>query len=118
MRRILSSIKHIRSKVHSAYRVVFSKKTTDLDLIKRSSMFDAEWYAATYQVKPSDAARHFLDIGYKNGNDPSMYFSIESYLDFNPEVRDMNINPLVHYERVGKFLRLMFHSSKLATIKE
>ncbi|MGU3468249.1 SGNH/GDSL hydrolase family protein [Methylobacterium sp. C33D] len=66
--------------------------------------FDEEyytsWYADTCQY-PHGPARHYLDLGWREGRDPSGHFSTDGYLDANPDVRAAGVNPLVHFLEVG-----------------
>ncbi|MBE7198018.1 MAG: hypothetical protein INR70_09455 [Parafilimonas terrae] len=66
--------------------------------------FDEEyyrsWYADTCQY-PHGLARHYLDLGWREGRDPSGHFSTDGYLDANPDVRAAGVNPLVHFLEVG-----------------
>lgn len=58
------------------------------------------WYADTCQY-PHGPARHYLDLGWREGRDPSGHFSTDGYLDANPDVRVAGVNPLVHFLEVG-----------------
>ncbi|WP_331290789.1 SGNH/GDSL hydrolase family protein [Methylobacterium radiotolerans] len=58
------------------------------------------WYADTCQY-PHGLRRHYLDLGWREGRDPSGHFSTDGYLDANPDVRVAGINPLVHFLEVG-----------------
>ena len=53
-------------------------------------------------------------IGWKMGLDPSKYFSTQAYLDKNSDVKEARINPLYHYERVGKYECREFECSTMA----
>lgn len=73
---------------------------SDESVIENSKYFNKEWYCTQYNI-PSDIspAKHYLEIGWKNGWDPSPYFSTASYLKINSDVTD--VNPLLHYEKFG-----------------
>lgn len=77
-------------------------KESDENIIANSKYFNKEWYCKQYQI-PSNIspAKHYLDIGWKDGLDPSLYFSTLTYLDINSDVK--GINPLLHYEKFGVF---------------
>lgn len=45
---------------------------------------------------------HFARFGWREGRDPSTEFSVKGYLQNNPDVRDANMNPLLHYILAGK----------------
>lgn len=74
----------------------------DKDFIKNSLLFDAEWYCRTYGFgKYFDAAGHYLNVGWREGKDPSAFFSTADYLKKNPDVEKAGINPLLHFEQNG-----------------
>ena len=73
--------------------------------IKNSKYFDASWYAETYHVE--EPIKHYLSDGWKQGYNPSTEFSTLSYLAFNYDVRKSNMNPLLHFERFGKYEKKM-----------
>ena len=66
--------------------------------VRVSPLFDANWYKTEYQLQYQDPAAHYILYGWKNGYDPSKFFSTNEYLKRFPEVNDC---PLVHYEFVG-----------------
>ena len=71
----------------------------DKKIIENSLLFDARWYCETYGFgKYLDAANHYLTVGWRAGKNPSAFFSTNDYLKKNP---DVDINPLVHFERFG-----------------
>ncbi len=74
----------------------------DKNFIKNSLLFDAEWYCKTYGYgKYLDAAAHYLRIGWREGKNPSAFFSTADYLKKNPDVAAANMNPLLHFEKYG-----------------
>lgn len=74
----------------------------DKDFIKNSLLFDAEWYRQTYGYgEYLDAAAHYLNIGWREGKNPSAFFSTTDYLQKNPDVAAADMNPLWHFERYG-----------------
>lgn len=70
------------------------------EVIEKSSLFNAEWYSKTYNIKKDEAVQHYLHTGWRLGYDPSPYFSTEIYLKSNPDIKDYN--PLLHFELYGK----------------
>ena len=70
------------------------------EVIEKSSLFNAEWYSKTYNIKKDEAVQHYLHTGWRFGYDPSPYFSTEIYLKSNPDIKDYN--PLLHFELYGK----------------
>ena len=74
----------------------------DKNFIANSLLFDSEWYCETYGFgKYLDAAKHYLNIGWREGKDPSPFFSTADYLSKNPDVAKANMNPLLHFEKFG-----------------
>lgn len=73
--------------------------------IRTSALFDVEYY---YRENPEVAqlrespSLHYLACGDAAGKNPSLAFCGAEYLELNPEVRATGMNPLVHYERIGK----------------
>lgn len=66
--------------------------------------FDPEYYVAAHpDVLNSGitALNHYLEIGWKDGWDPSPGFSTNGYLAANPDVAAEGHNPLVHFVMVG-----------------
>ena len=78
--------------------MVFDEKI----FIENSILFDADWYKKTYGFgKYLDAAKHYLEIGWREGKDPSPFFSADDYLKKNPDLLHANFNPLWHFEKFG-----------------
>ncbi len=72
--------------------------------ILKSGLFDEKYYLLTYpEVEKSnlDPLTHYLQIGAKEGKNPSKEFDTKYYLKNNPDVKEIGINPLVHYVRFG-----------------
>lgn len=66
--------------------------------------FDAGFYLATYpEVAKSglDPYTHYIRRGWKEGKDPSPYFSTQYYLEAHPDIRAAGINPFEHYVHHG-----------------
>ena len=86
----------------------------DLDIIKLSPMFDAEYY---YSQRPDvkaanvDAAYHYMNEGWKEHTNPSQEFITDLYLAEHPKI---NENPLLHYIKSGdkKNIQLLVHRIK------
>jgi glycosyltransferase involved in cell wall biosynthesis len=77
----------------------------DVEVIRASPLFDAEWYQETYpDVKAlgMDPAEHYLWLGARLDRRPSPAFDSVEYLRINPDVAESGYNPLIHYERWGK----------------
>ncbi len=74
----------------------------DKNFIKNSLLFDAAWYRKTYGYgEYLDAAEHYLKIGWREGKNPSAFFSTADYLQKNPDVAGADLNPLLHFEKYG-----------------
>jgi len=72
-------------------------------LIKNSSFFDARWYKKNYlNGSKEDPVEHYLNKGWRMGNNPGPQFDGNAYLDRYEGVKKVGICPLVHYERSGK----------------
>lgn len=75
----------------------------DYNVILNSSYFDKEWYRKTYDIPDDvDCAEHYLNVGFLKGCDPSPNFSTYEYYEANSDVRNLKMNPLIHYELYGK----------------
>lgn len=83
----------------------WSKEYFDIDVVRRSPLFNANWYSASYpDVARSgiDPAKHYVRFGHSEGRDPGSFFSTSEYLTANSDVREANYNPLVHFELFGR----------------
>ncbi|WP_444888142.1 hypothetical protein [Microbulbifer sp. JMSA008] len=76
-----------------------------VQLIKESSLFDADWYLSQHSdveaVKLSPE-QHYLRYGWRMGRGPSELFCGDSYLERYPDVKQSKVNPLVHYLLFGR----------------
>ena len=69
-------------------------------IVRRSDLFDAAFYVKRYPevaAKGLDPARHFVVVGWREGRDPSPFFSIQRYIQEQPSVHPDHTNPLLHY---------------------
>lgn len=86
--------------------MVFSRiSEEDVEILKDSHEFDAEWYVSRYPDVPLtgiDPALHFLLIGSRLGRNPGPMFDTGFYLREYPDVKAANVNPLLHYLRAGR----------------
>lgn len=84
---------------------ISSKKQRDAKrIIIEENLFDYEYYINQYpQVgqENMDLLDHYLEIGYKDGLNPSEDFDTNYYLKMYGDVRLSNLNPLVHYVLYG-----------------
>lgn len=79
--------------------------TADLDLIRQSPLFDADWYRNRYPditFLGMDPAAHYLWLGGRLGRNPSAGFDARAYLALNGDVAAAGVNPLLHYLRFGR----------------
>ena len=73
-----------------------------IETIRASLLFDGQWYRKQFGFgEYLDAPRHYLEIGWREGKDPSAFFSNEEYLALYPDVRESGMNPLLHFELYG-----------------
>ena len=79
----------------------------DVDTIRRSPLFDREWYREKHPELASSGMEpelHYFLHEVADGRWASPAFSGDAYLELNPEVRESGVNPLVHYELYGRFI--------------
>lgn len=91
------------------------KNKKQIEIIKRSSLFDKKWYLETYPdvaEKKMLPAKHYLKYGWKEGRNPSQLFNGNNYLSRYDDVRKANVCPLVHYETLGKKEGRIYEISK------
>lgn len=77
----------------------------DVALVKRSPLFDAEFYAACNPdvvATEIDPAWHYAVWGGHEGRAPSAFFDSATYLALNPDVAVGGVNPLIHYLKRGR----------------
>ena len=77
----------------------------DLQLIKNSEYFDADYYLKENpDVKSAgiDPAEHYLFEGWKEGRNPSVYFDTNFYSTKYEDVGKSNNNPLLHFIEFGE----------------
>ena len=80
-------------------------QTLDIDMLKRSELFDADWYVSCFpDVAKSgmDPAEHYLRFAVLLKRNPSPDFDGQRYLEAHPDVAKAGLNPLLHYIREGK----------------
>ena len=68
------------------------------------ALFDADFYLAGFppQDQPADPASHYLETGWKQGRDPTPWFSSVHYLSLHPDIDAAGMNPFLHYCIAGK----------------
>ena len=83
----------------------FYKFIRDYNLLKKSDLFDSEYYLANNEdVKKAkmNPIKHYLKFGWKEGRNPSIKFNGNDYLNKRPDVRIDRICPLIHYLKFRK----------------
>ena len=83
----------------------FYRFIRDYNLIKKSGLFDSEYYLANNEdVKKAkaDPLKHYLKFGWKEGRNPSAEFDGNEYLNKRPDLQVAGLCPLVHYVKFGK----------------
>lgn len=73
-------------------------------LIKESRLFDENWYLEKYgpQVGAgTDAVRHYIESGARQGKRPHPLFDVEWYATENPDASQSQFTPLGHYITEG-----------------
>lgn len=87
----------IRSKLSFSIR-----RKTQVAQVSNSPIFDKVWYAKQINgLTSSSAAAHYLNTGWREGRDPSPYFSTSWYLKTYTDVRNGEVCPLVHFMKHG-----------------
>jgi hypothetical protein len=79
----------------------------DLDAIRGSPLFDAEWYRRNHpdlEHSPLSPELHCLLNRIPEGRWTSPHFSCDEYLSLNPGVEASGVHPLAHYELYGRFI--------------
>ncbi|MFN8626314.1 MAG: glycoside hydrolase family 99-like domain-containing protein [Candidatus Binatia bacterium] len=85
-------------RLHPTHRLKELRKL--VKLVRRSHLFDQQWYRARYRgivPKTADPILHYLRYGLALGCEPNPSFSSRGYLKANPVAAAVGINPLVHY---------------------
>lgn len=69
----------------------------------KSDLFDEEYYFSKYNppISKGYSLLHYLDIGYKEGKNPSELFDGNAYLQKYSDVKKADRNPLSHYLQYG-----------------
>ena len=72
-------------------------------LILKSPFFDDKWYKHNYDIlSDTDCVDHYLNVGYTKGYNPGPNFSTYEYWECNLDIKEIRMNPLLHYESAGK----------------
>jgi len=67
-------------------------------------LFDAIYYAKQLKKIPENQTllEHFLNVGWKQNLSPTPYFDFDFYYKNYPDIKNSNINPLLHYLTHGE----------------
>ena len=83
----------------------YAKQLRDIQLIRKSHLFDSVWYLENNpdvaQVKTNPLLHYFRYGGFE-GRDPGPNFSSSWYISSYEDVKQAKINPLVHYLKHGR----------------
>src|SRR5438477_3372724 len=77
---------------------------SDYEEIRKSGLFDAEYYLATYSdvaERNVDPLVHYLEEGAQQERNPQADFDAPFYLEQCRERGERPSNPLLHYIRIG-----------------
>lgn len=68
-----------------------------------ASKFDVEYYKKHYlnNGEKCNPITHYLTEGVKKGFNPNPFFDTKWYLNENPDVKNANMNPFIHYVEYG-----------------
>jgi glycosyltransferase involved in cell wall biosynthesis len=72
------------------------------ELIRRSGLFDVTWFCGAYGVDSAMALMDWCGTGWRQGQQPNLYFDTSWYLNYYKDVAENGVNPLVHYIRHGE----------------
>ncbi|MBR2273454.1 MAG: hypothetical protein IJ864_01275 [Alphaproteobacteria bacterium] len=90
--------------LHLIDKKTYNKKR-HIALIQQSVYFDEKYYRSQFpeqRFADISSAEHYLTQGWHDNKNPSPYFSTAGYLEENPDVKDIGMNPLLHYEISGR----------------
>jgi hypothetical protein len=77
----------------------------DYDALLRTGLFLPDWYVAEHGAslpKGVDPLMDFCVRGWQVGHAPNPYFDCRFYLRENADIREADINPLLHYLYLGE----------------
>jgi len=74
-----------------------ASRDTEIELIRGSDLFDAEWYQTRAGVKTADPVAHYVDAGASAGIDPHRLFAAAAYLERHPDALLRWRTPLAAY---------------------
>jgi GT2 family glycosyltransferase/glycosyltransferase involved in cell wall biosynthesis len=94
------------NEIHNLNKIKLLDKKELIDVIANSGFFNTDWYLREYQdvaankkINPID---HFARKGLREKRNPGPNFDVKWYVQKYPTVIAHDINPVVHYELIGK----------------
>lgn len=93
------------SKLRAIFKAALKIKNKEVhNSIKRSGIFNETFYFHAYHRLRSfkTGIAQYIELGHKNSQDPSPFFSTSFYLSQYEDVRTSKINPLFHYIKYGE----------------
>lgn len=109
LRKVANSISNIKSTL-SLQAIQDSRRRRKLrrqsyKALKKSPIFDADWYVAAYpelKIEKAKALWHYLETGEAQGLNPSGQFDTALYLELYSDVNPLHMSPLYHYAQYGQ----------------
>lgn len=102
---LMSKLQQLRNRIpFIASRNVRNNQLGHITTIRKSGLFDVEWYLRHYPDVAAagiDPIRHYVVTGWQEARDPGPDFSTSAYLKANKDVAKSGINPLLHYIEFG-----------------
>lgn len=80
-----------------------SRNKTEYEIV--ATEFDADHYRSVYSDlsdASSNLVQHYIDRGWREGCDPTPWFSTQAYLDENPDIAESGVNPFYHFLCYGR----------------
>ena len=78
------------------------KNTKDYYIIKKSDLFDIDWFKNTYNLPTNiNPIKQYLNHGIKEGLNPSPDFDTIWYLNEHKDVKKSGMDPFIHYIKHG-----------------
>lgn len=97
-------VRRIARRVRSSGGHPPASNRRELEFLRASGWFDADWYLARYPdvlAAGVDPLAHFDAFGWKEARDPGPRFDTAWYLRANPDVAAAGVNPLLHFLEHG-----------------